>query len=68
MLDTGLRDKVGYLLARVRHLAADEGFALNPKKTRVRFFCRLGSTTSALSIRLVRKRMRRSISRRRFLP
>lgn len=31
----GLREKIGYLLARVRHIAADEGFALNPKKTRV---------------------------------
>jgi RNA-directed DNA polymerase len=30
------RDKVGCLLARVRHVAQDEGFALNPKKTRVR--------------------------------
>lgn len=31
----GLRNKVAYLLARVRHIATDEGFALNPKKTRV---------------------------------
>ncbi|MFO0851806.1 MAG: reverse transcriptase family protein [Gemmataceae bacterium] len=31
----GHREKVGYLLARVRHIAADEGFTLNPKKTRV---------------------------------
>lgn len=31
----GHREKVGYLLARVRHIAADEGFKLNPKKTRV---------------------------------
>ncbi|HEX4613077.1 MAG TPA: reverse transcriptase family protein [Urbifossiella sp.] len=28
-------EKVGYLLARVRHLAADEGFTVNEKKTRV---------------------------------
>jgi len=28
--------KVGYLLARVRHIARDEGFAVNPKKTRVK--------------------------------
>ncbi len=28
-------DKVGYLLARVRHIAGDEGFAVNEKKTRV---------------------------------
>ncbi|HEX8912504.1 MAG TPA: reverse transcriptase family protein [Humisphaera sp.] len=27
--------KVGYLLARVRHIADDEGFAVNEKKTRV---------------------------------
>jgi retron-type reverse transcriptase len=31
----GFRDKVGYLIARVRHIAADEGFAVNVKKTRV---------------------------------
>ncbi len=29
-------DKVGYLLARIRHVAKDEGFALNPAKTRVK--------------------------------
>jgi retron-type reverse transcriptase len=28
-------DKVGYLLARVRHIAGDEGFAVNEAKTRV---------------------------------
>jgi RNA-directed DNA polymerase len=28
--------KLGYLLARVRHIAQDEGFAVNPKKTRVK--------------------------------
>lgn len=28
-------DKVGYLLARIRHIAQDEGFAVNEKKTRV---------------------------------
>ncbi len=28
-------EKVGYLLARVRHLAAEEGFTVNEKKTRV---------------------------------
>jgi retron-type reverse transcriptase len=28
--------KVGYLIARVRHIAQDEGFAVNPKKTRVK--------------------------------
>lgn len=31
----GHREKVGYLLARVRHIAEDEGFCVNPKKTRV---------------------------------
>jgi retron-type reverse transcriptase len=31
----GHRTKVGYLLTRVRHICADEGFQLNPKKTRV---------------------------------
>ncbi|QEL17117.1 reverse transcriptase family protein [Limnoglobus roseus] len=31
----GHREQVGYLLARVRHMAAAEGFALNAKKTRV---------------------------------
>ncbi|HVK16971.1 MAG TPA: reverse transcriptase domain-containing protein [Fimbriiglobus sp.] len=31
----GFREKVGYLIARVRHVAEDEGFAVNPKKTRV---------------------------------
>ena len=28
-------DRVGYLLARVRHIAGDEGFTVNEKKTRV---------------------------------
>ena len=27
--------KIGYLLARVRHIAQDEGFAVNENKTRV---------------------------------
>lgn len=31
----GQREKVAYLLARVRHICGDEGFQLNPKKTRV---------------------------------
>ncbi len=30
-----LNERVGYLMARVRHLAGDEGFAVNEKKTRV---------------------------------
>lgn len=33
--DAALDPKVGYLLARVRHLAAAEGFAVNQAKTRV---------------------------------
>jgi retron-type reverse transcriptase len=33
---SGFNDKVAYLLARVRHIAQEEGFALNPKKTRVK--------------------------------
>lgn len=32
----GFRDRTGYLIARVRHIIQDEGFAVNPKKTRVR--------------------------------
>ncbi|CAN5197010.1 retron St85 family RNA-directed DNA polymerase [soil metagenome] len=31
-----VNDKLGYLLARIRHIADEEGFALNAKKTRVR--------------------------------
>jgi retron-type reverse transcriptase len=30
-----LQNRVGYLLARVRHIAHDEGFAINAKKTRI---------------------------------
>src|SRR5262249_52407743 len=33
--DDGLKDKVGYLMARVRHLAEAEGFVVNEKKSRV---------------------------------
>jgi retron-type reverse transcriptase len=29
------RERIGYLLARIRHITADEGFAINEKKTRV---------------------------------
>lgn len=32
----GFRDKIGYLIARVRHIAQEEGFAINSKKTRVK--------------------------------
>lgn len=31
----GFRDRIGYLIARVRHIAADEKFTVNTKKTRV---------------------------------
>ena len=34
-VDQDGNDKVGYLLARIRHIAQDEGFAVNEKKTRV---------------------------------
>jgi retron-type reverse transcriptase len=33
--DTDIAQKIGYLLARVRHIASDEGFAVNESKTRV---------------------------------
>ncbi|HEV3122486.1 MAG TPA: reverse transcriptase domain-containing protein [Isosphaeraceae bacterium] len=33
--DEALRQRVGYLLARVRHIALDEGFTVNEAKTRV---------------------------------
>jgi retron-type reverse transcriptase len=33
--DEGLNERVGYLMARVRHLAQEEGFAVNEKKSRV---------------------------------
>jgi retron-type reverse transcriptase len=32
----GFREKVGWLIARVRHLAQEEGFTVHPKKTRVK--------------------------------
>ncbi len=31
----GFREKVGYLLARVRHIVQEEGFSVNPRKTRI---------------------------------
>jgi hypothetical protein len=33
--DGALNDRVGYLMARVRHIAQDEGFVVNHKKSRV---------------------------------
>lgn len=32
---TDANSQIGYLLARIRHIAQDEGFAINPTKTRV---------------------------------
>lgn len=33
--EADFNEKVGYLLARIRHIAQEEGFTINPKKTRV---------------------------------
>lgn len=33
--DQSVRERVGYVLARVRHIAEDEGFVINNKKTRI---------------------------------
>jgi RNA-directed DNA polymerase len=33
--DAELKEKVGYVMARVRHIAQDEGFIVNEKKSRV---------------------------------
>src|SRR5205807_4648728 len=33
--DAALNERVGYLMARVRHLAEEEGFAVNANKSRV---------------------------------
>src|SRR5262249_50159280 len=33
--DAAFNEKVGYLMARVRHLAEEEGFTVNEKKSRV---------------------------------
>lgn len=33
--DDAAAEKIGYLLARIRHIASDEGFAVNEAKTRV---------------------------------
>lgn len=30
-----MKDKIGYILARVRHIVQDEGFTIHPQKTRV---------------------------------
>jgi len=48
--------------------SADAYSTVAPKKTWSVASRAAGSTTSAVSRRLVRKRMRRSISRSRFLP
>jgi len=33
--DAPAMEKIGYVMARIRHITADEGFAVNEKKTRV---------------------------------
>ncbi len=33
--DTAMNERVGYVMARVRHLAKEEGFAVNEKKSRI---------------------------------
>jgi retron-type reverse transcriptase len=43
--NAALNERVGYLLARVRHLAEDERFAVNEKKTRVQRRNRAQSVT-----------------------
>jgi RNA-directed DNA polymerase len=57
-----LEDRLGYLMARVRHIAADEGFTVNESKSRV-----LGRNTAQMVTGLVvndRPKVRRSEVRR----
>lgn len=44
----GQRGKIGYLLARIRHIAEDEGFAMNPKKCRVQRAARRQEVTGVV--------------------
>jgi retron-type reverse transcriptase len=44
----GHRERIPWLLARVRHIAQDEGFALNPKKTRVQRAARRQEVTGVV--------------------
>ncbi|HUY90014.1 MAG TPA: reverse transcriptase family protein [Pirellulales bacterium] len=46
-------DKVGYLLARIRHIAQDEGFAVNESKTRVQ----RGNTAQTVTGLVVNRRV-----------
>jgi hypothetical protein len=56
-------------IVTVRSTPSDRRYiTVVPKNTWSLPECGLGSTTSARSSRFVRKRIRRSISRRRFLP
>lgn len=58
----GQREKIGYLLARVRHIAGDEGFALNPKKCRVQRAARRQEVTGVIvndKLSLPREELRR---------
>jgi retron-type reverse transcriptase len=44
----GKREQIPWLLARVRHIAQDEGFALNPKKCRVQRAARRQQVTGVV--------------------
>ncbi len=44
----GKRDRIGWLLARVRHIAEDEGFRMNPKKCRVQRAARRQEVTGVV--------------------
>jgi retron-type reverse transcriptase len=44
----GKREHIPWLLARVRHIAQDEGFAINPKKTRVQRAARRQEVTGVV--------------------
>jgi retron-type reverse transcriptase len=44
----GKREQIPWLLARVRHIAQDEGFALNPKKSRVQRAARRQEVTGVV--------------------
>jgi len=58
----GKREQIGYLLARIRHIAQDEGFAMNPKKTRVQRAARRQEVTGVVvndKLSLAREDLRR---------
>jgi RNA-directed DNA polymerase len=60
----GAPEKIGYLLARIRHITGDEGFAANEKKTRVLKQCARQLVTGVVvnhapaAPRKMRRRMR----------